>query len=461
MSETYTVGGDTWQRLLNFEISGQTFTPTQNHTLYYVDLDLWLYRLVGPRVALKQCDATHTPIDPWLSFGDPISLPPFLPPRQLRVRFLMVPPINLVEGQPYALLVYRFKVSGLEINLLLYDKDDATYPRGHIIFSDNDGNTWTHFPNSDLIFCEFGAPPSPTPVYDAPIENFAPTGLTYIPLSDGIRFCLATSVPCHLTCYWTDVEPRKHRTTRTVRGLDVPWNTYYCFVAWREVEQTEPGDSLYHTFDLIPWPLGEIRYFTFRGEIDDIVSPSVGPIFKHLPIAYAKPSEKLFPDGPGDRCHYWLTGNGLPCPDHWQTVKNDPPLDDALMLIGNTFNHWWVWDYYTLPPCTISKIEKVTFHIRCKRTGSHPTAPVYGFQFKTHGTDYTHHITGTSPVWKDFSLDYATNPFTGNRWTQAEVNDLQTGIALRHTWGIGWTATGHCSQVYVEITRSIACPQPS
>jgi len=59
---------------------------------------------------------------------------------------------------------------------------------------------------------------------------------------------------------------------------------YWCFVGWIAVEQREPGDTLTHTFDLSPWPVCQIRWFAFRGTVNEVLSPSVSPIFqKHFP----------------------------------------------------------------------------------------------------------------------------------------------------------------------------------
>lgn len=459
MSETYTVGGDTWQPLVGFDISGQTFTPIQSHTIYYVDLDLRLFSFAPPQIAISACDASHTPVGAILSYGNHIGPLTYLPGTILRVRFLLETPLNLIEGQIYSIWVYRAISDTGDVNHVLYDKDDATYPRGHIIFSDDGGNTWTHFYNSDLIFCEFGGPPSPPPVTDPPIPNWAPAGLTYIPLLDGVRFCLATSVPCHLTCYWTDVEPRKHRTTRVVRGLDVPWNTYYCFVAWREVEQTEPGDSLYHTFDLTPWPLGETRYFTFRGEVDDIQSPSVGPIFSHFPIAYHHAPIKLFPNAPGDLCKIPYEV-GDPCPDHWKNVDEDPPDEDTSYVYqGIPWTRLWRQDLYHIPTTPVSGIITVTIYNRVMRQGGRPTTLVNRTVMKTHGTIYMGPAKINDGTWQYIKQVYTRNPFTGLLWTQAEINDLQIGCATDRKTGVGWGSYGKCTQVYAAIEQSQACPQ--
>lgn len=110
--------------------------------------------------------------------------------------------------------------------------------------------------------------------------NFALLTITYTRLGLGLRVHIATTRICHLTLYWTDKEPWRHHTTRLVRGLLVPWGTYFCFVAWHAVEQNEAGDTFTHTFDLPAWLYCQTRWFTFRGTVGPNISPSGTPIFE-------------------------------------------------------------------------------------------------------------------------------------------------------------------------------------
>lgn len=284
MSECYTFGGDTWQPLVGFDISGQTFTPLESHVITFIDLNLWLFGYTPPLVYLTECDASHNPIGPILSDAHVIEPLVYLPPTQARVRFHLDTPTSLVEGHIYAIQIRQALGHVGPNNQVLYDKDDATYPRGHIIFSDDGGNTWTHFNNSDFIFCEFGGPPLPKPEPAPPIAHFATLDLTYTYHPTSITFTLATSVPCHLDCFYTEKKPVKHPTERVIRGARLLWGTYFCFVAWKFVEQTELGDTIYHTFEMPDWVYCQVKWFTFRGTVNEVTSPSIGPIFtRHHP----------------------------------------------------------------------------------------------------------------------------------------------------------------------------------
>ncbi|MBA7553996.1 hypothetical protein ES705_46606 [subsurface metagenome] len=112
------------------------------------------------------------------------------------------------------------------------------------------------------------------------MNNFAVLDITQTMIPDGIRITITTNTPCHLTCYYTDKEPGSHRTSRNQRGLTLPWGVYYCFVAWLSLEQTEPGDTLIHTFDITPWTYCQTKWVAFRGTVAGVLSPSVSPIFK-------------------------------------------------------------------------------------------------------------------------------------------------------------------------------------
>jgi len=84
----------------------------------------------------------------------------------------------------------------------------------------------------------------------------------------------------HLWMRYSYNKPLKHQVERFRRGLAMPWNTYYCFTAWHELEQDEPGDTLEHTFSFTDWPVCETRWFYFTGTKRLFPSPSASPIFE-------------------------------------------------------------------------------------------------------------------------------------------------------------------------------------
>ncbi len=113
------------------------------------------------------------------------------------------------------------------------------------------------------------------------MNNFAVIDIAYLYFDNCVRILITTNTPCHLTLYYTDKKPGRHETSRTDRGLTLPWGAYFCFVAWQEGEQTEPGDTLIHTFEICDWYICQTKWFAFRGTVAGELSPSVSPIFKH------------------------------------------------------------------------------------------------------------------------------------------------------------------------------------
>lgn len=664
MSETYTIGGDTLYKFDNPNLAGQSFMPMEDHILEYIDLELRGPLIIPlPVILVYMADLNGHPI------GDYISLDEAIVEKLCwlwgigRVRFRMKP-VLLYKGSRYVIVAGNYPPLLGSSAYWLYDKDDATYPRGHRISTPDHGATWVDHLDDDHIFAEFGTPPLPKPEPSPPIKLWAPIDYVFTPWDTGIFITLPTNVPCHLTCYWTDKKPLKHHTERIVRGIRVPWGTYFCFVAWYAVEQTEPGDTLYHTFNLSPWEVCQTRWLAFRGTIDlkppyweawgdtltknhpwvlipehtppdynltdglltltsidyeskgirfypdepflrfhnafgaplcfnayhthtdgnpdthrtaimlyttkdvdsyhiilvisrgnlwvtygenkaafatrgimdygqgpyglnlvklwvelremaglpadptgwelayvrvellqepvggttiltndyidlfypplvdgdpppeePISSPhtdpivslslSVGPIFEQHLDAITSQDVILRPNAPGDQCSMYITGNGLDCPDHWQTVAVPPPDMDIKYLIGNTINKWWGYDLYNLPSYPMAPIEKVTIVSRFKATGGYAYVRVNAHHIKTHGTPYITTLRDVFADWRYYSKEYINNPYTGEPWTQEEIDDLQIGVGLRHTWGVGWARTGSCSEVYVIVRRAL------
>ena len=281
MSEAYLTGRDSWQPLEGFNIYGQTFTPVIDHYVQWADVDLWFFSITKPEMGLIYCDDDHNPTGSIRVYADVVEPFFYLPPCQRRVRFRFRDPVHLVAGDIMALLLWRDKDHFGENNLWGFDRDDAQYPRGHLIFSEDGGWTWTHFPGHDFMFAEFGEPVSPIPPGNPPIDNFFPTDNQVIEDLVEKIVIITTNVPCHLFLYWTDIEPLKHPLTKLRRGKLVPWDTRWCFVSYHENEQLEAGDTLFHTFLKPEWIPCKHIWYTLRGNINTKRCPSVGPIFKY------------------------------------------------------------------------------------------------------------------------------------------------------------------------------------
>ena len=101
----------------------------------------------------------------------------------------------------------------------------------------------------------------------------------YTQIEGGFTVVISTNTYCHLWLYWTVVQPWVHRKTRIFRGLGMPYAAYWCFQGWNKIEQTEPGDTLVHTFTWTGWHYCDVRYFCFHGTMSGIESKSDSPIF--------------------------------------------------------------------------------------------------------------------------------------------------------------------------------------
>ncbi|MBA7591330.1 hypothetical protein ES708_33483 [subsurface metagenome] len=290
------------------------------------------------------------------------------------------------------------------------------------------------------------------------MNNFAVLDLAYTHYDAGIYICVKTDVPCHLTLYHTTSAPRRHRTSRNQRGLTLPWGVYFCFVSWTAVEQEQEGDTLYHLFNVYPWMVLTTKWFAFRGTINGELSPSVSALFEHNHPGGLPMEVDLRVYGLGYQCHPNLDGTGPPCPDHWKSVTTLPGYPPEWYLVGNTINHWWGYEGYLIERGRLEKIDSITHRMKVKRLGSRPAARVHAHLLRIAGVNYIIEINYTSTYWKEFEHTYAENPATGKPWTQQDLDPLQIGVGLRHTWSIGWSETGACDEVYLHVSRGIICP---
>lgn len=280
MSETYTIGGDTAGYFMNGQREGQTIIPLETHVLHYIDLNIRLSNLVYfPWILVYETDANHHPTGDFISQSRGMDYPYKYAWITKRVRFPMSAK-TLYQGHEYAIVAVVFTDYPYYGHWCQYDKGDATYPRGMRITTEDGGASWQDHPNDDLIFCEFGDPPTPSEPPNPPVDNVALFNVEQEITKTGVKLIVTTSVPSHLFMLWTTKEPEKHTRPTLRRGVLWKDAIRFCFVEWNQNEQLEPSDTLYHTFIKEPWPHCETRWFTFRAMVNGEWSPSVGPIFK-------------------------------------------------------------------------------------------------------------------------------------------------------------------------------------
>lgn len=126
---------------------------------------------------------------------------------------------------------------------------------------------------------------------------------------DGFILEFWTNTPCHLTLRYTETIPVKHQEPTLRRGLLMHEKTRYCFVAYKELDQHEAGDTLHHSFNLILKKKIRDVWFHTIGTIGGVDSPSTSPIM-HLPF---------------DMENQNLTRWAYKTPNFWAAVRYDTP----------------------------------------------------------------------------------------------------------------------------------------
>ena len=181
--------------------------------------------------------------------------------------------------------------------------------------------------------------------------------------------------------------------------------------------------------------------------------------FSNVPVAY----EKLLPNAPGDETN--IPDGGTP---HWNMCRN---VDSSFVYIGVGFGYFTGnlvqvldigagRDLYHMdnPLYRSANVIKVKYRSRTGRT-RYPYGDGYR-AIKTHGTVYTgtpygltYWHSGDEGWFRDLVINsevcvYYNNPFTGNPWTLAEIDELQAGIWLENEGG--WDDPV-CDQVHIIV----------
>lgn len=294
MGEGYTVGGDTLYTIEPPAIIGQTFSPLQAHQLEYIDVNAKKITL-GGKLSATLYDLDDDPN----MFGGGIAHSKYenWPPRWWwelsRIRFVMSKAI-LEVGKTYGILIQSEPSPWWNKHKIQYDADDATYPRGMRFTKASLTDPPTFYPNDDLMFVEFGEPPPPPPVPEPPgppppippgppVDHWIIRDIYQQKTLAGYLIYATTDVPCHLYKRWSTTKPRFHKIPHIKRGETLFCDVRFCFVVYEDEEQTEPGDTILHTFRQEPWPICETRWFIFWGTVFGEEMPSTSGLFtKHL-----------------------------------------------------------------------------------------------------------------------------------------------------------------------------------
>jgi len=110
---------------------------------------------------------------------------------------------------------------------------------------------------------------------------FSLRDVSFFSQSDIVTIISITDVPCHLYARVTAEVPRIHTKPMLRRGVAYSTDLRFCFVAYEDIEQLEPGDTTSHTFSKSSWPFCFTKYVYFWGYQDGEVCKSTSPFFMY------------------------------------------------------------------------------------------------------------------------------------------------------------------------------------
>ncbi|MBA7671810.1 hypothetical protein ES703_79973 [subsurface metagenome] len=126
-------------------------------------------------------------------------------------------------------------------------------------------------------------------------SNFIITNMSITAIAGGFTIILTTDVPCHLWLRHTDIKRRFHPLGRGERGMRNLTDIRFCFVAYKDIEQDEIGDTTIHTFTWLDWVICTKRWFYFWGTSMGLTIPMTSAIFS-LHYKGAIITTKFYPD---------------------------------------------------------------------------------------------------------------------------------------------------------------------
>lgn len=432
----------------------QTFTPLWSHECSQIRIDLKvLFYFIEVKASIQ-----HLTPDGWPT-GAPLAEVTFTGNDFTIINHMFTfqkafPKIRLVEGIKYALVLQAIGIFLTPCRTMRVPPSPGGYPRGKLIRSINAGLSWDITDLGDLLFAEFGDPPLVPSEYVPPIKNWAVQELRVQSYFRSACIRVATTEPCILKCLTARREPVPRETWILRRGV-----RFYCY---KETyypplslhRQLESGESLYHTFYIGGLFVGKKYWITFTAEANfkQLVS---GTAFFTLTHPHGAPpmTDTIRPNAPGTYCDI-RSEVGDPCPDHYKNVDDTTPDGNETMVFNWRAFNCYCLDTYKVQssPITEAPIDYLEVIARFAWQYGYAYASGARIVILTHGTLYRSDTF--SPIWHawtNYTYNWYVNPFTHEKWTAQEVNDVEIGIELRVYWGVGWHTSSKCTQVYAKI----------
>jgi len=279
--------------------------------------------------------------------------------------------------------------------------------------------------------------------------------LTESEVATGFHLIATTDVPCHLFCRMSKAEPLTHPIPVMVRGTTWRTDVRFCFTVFEDNEQSEPGDTLVHTFIKVPWPICETRWFYFIGTISGQFSPSETAIFKLQRTLQTYID--IFPSAQGIETNIpteWPRGSL-----HWQDVAL--PVSAGAYFVQHNTGAWWTRDLYQIdisalqPYGSITSVELWSYNVadwilkKMRFALKMPDWPLWQSEvFNIH--DYGSLNPPVNPLPTTVSLPI--NPITNSPWKISDFTELQYGPNLLNDGIIGSATTYH---MFIRVLKPV------
>ena len=145
-------------------------------------------------------------------------------------------------------------------------------------------------------------------------------------------------------------------------------------------------------------------------------------------------------------------------PAHYELVKEDTPDGDITSIWTSEEDSMTYSELYNIPNISLPEgavIDQIEVFNHAKASIVYGEAyPQLCIFMRTHDTNYASPpIQLTSNEYGDESYVWTTNPFTGQPWTEAEINVIQIGCRANSIWLFAEVFNAaHVTQVFVRIT---------